>query len=180
MTREIVHYRGRYLDLIERENWEFASRNNASNVVVIVAVTPEEEIVLIEQFRRPVESVVIELPAGLVGDNHEPDETVLQAALRELEEETGYAATRLDPIMACPSSAGMTDEFVSFVKATGLARVGPGGGDASEDILVHTVAMESVDDWLLQQQDRGKLLDPKIYAALYWLRRPDSTRTPPE
>ena len=178
MTREIVHYKGRYLNLIERENWEFASRNNASNVVVIVAETPDGEIVLIEQFRRPVESVVIELPAGLVGDNHDPDETVLEAARRELEEETGYTAARIDPIMACPSSAGMTDEIVTFVKAGLLERVGPGGGDDSEDIRVHTVPLESVDDWLLEQQALGKPLDPKIYAALYWLRRPGSTQNP--
>ena len=71
--------------------------------------------------------------------------------------------------MACPSSAGMSDEVISFVLATGLTRVGPGGGDDSEDIEVHVVTLPEVDGWLTGQQSAGKPLDPKIYAALYWL-----------
>jgi ADP-ribose pyrophosphatase len=134
-----------------------------------VAVTAAEEIVLVEQFRKPVNSLVIELPAGLVGDHANPDESVLDAAARELEEETGYAASRMELLMACPSSAGMSDEVISFVLATGLTRVGPGGGDDSEDILVHKVPVTDVDGWLIRQQAAGKPMDPKIYAALYWL-----------
>jgi ADP-ribose pyrophosphatase len=178
MTREITHYQGRYLNLIERDGWEFASRSNASDVVVIVAVTLEREIVLVEQFRRPVNAPVIELPAGLVGDlHHEPEESVLDAALRELEEETGYKAAKLEVAMACPSSAGMTDEIVTFILATGLERVGPGGGDDSEDILVHVVPLSQIDRWLLRKQQQGTPLDPKIYAGLYWLRHPGSLGT---
>ena len=92
MTNDITHFEGRYLSLRERDGWEFASRSNASSVVVLVAVTPAEEIVLVEQYRKPVEARVIELPAGLVGDLGDPDEPILDAAARELEEETGYAA----------------------------------------------------------------------------------------
>jgi ADP-ribose pyrophosphatase len=169
MTRDITHFKGRYLSLLERDGWEFASRSNASGVAVLVAVTAAEEIVLVEQFRKPVNSLVIELPAGLVGDHANPDESVLDAAARELEEETGYAASRMELLMACPSSAGMSDEVISFVLATGLTRVGPGGGDDSEDILVHKVPVTDVDGWLIRQQAAGKPMDPKIYAALYWL-----------
>jgi ADP-ribose pyrophosphatase len=174
MTREITHYKGRYLSLLERDNWEFASRCNATGVVVIVAVTPAAEIVLVEQFRRPVNAPVIELPAGLVGDLHGPDESVLDAARRELEEETGYTASKLVTTMACPSSAGMSDEIVTFVLATGLKRIGAGGGDDSEDIRVHVVPLTEIDGWLLEKQAQGTPLDPKIYAGLYWLRHPDS------
>ena len=173
MNNEITHFRGRYLSLLERENWEYASRSNASGVVVLVAVTPGDEIVLVKQYRRPVDSLVIELPAGLVGDHADPDEPILDAARRELEEETGFLATRLEVLMDCPSSAGMTDEVVSFVKATGLERVGPGGGDDSEDITVHVIPLEQVDNWLRERRSEGIPLDPKIYAALYWLKCPD-------
>ena len=169
MTRDITHFKGRYLSLLERDGWEFASRSNASGVVVLVAVTSAQEIVLVEQFRKPVDSLVIELPAGLVGDHANPDESVLVAAARELEEETGYAAAKMELLMACPSSAGMSDEVISFVLATELTRVGPGGGDSSEDIQVHIVPVTDVDGWLIRQQAAGKPLDPKIYAALYWL-----------
>ena len=171
MTQDLTHFHGRYLNLLERDGWEFASRSNASGVVVLVAVTSDEEIILIEQYRKPVEALVIELPAGLVGDHVEPDESILEAAARELEEETGYAATHLEVLMTCPSSAGMSDEMISFVLAKGLTRVGPGGGDDSEDIEVHIVPLKDVDAWLTRQQSAGKPMDPKIYAALYWLER---------
>ena len=171
MTQDLTHFHGRYLNLLERDGWEFASRSNASGVVVLVAVTSDEEIILIEQYRKPVEALVIELPAGLVGDHVEPDESILEAAARELEEETGYAATHLEVLMTCPSSAGMSDEMISFVLAKGLTRVGPGGGDDSEDIEVHIVPLKDVDAWLTRQQFAGKPMDPKIYAALYWLER---------
>ena len=171
MTQDLIHFHGRYLNLLERDGWEFASRSNASGVVGLVAVTSDEEIILVEQYRKPVESLVIELPAGLVGDHADPDEPVLLAAARELEEETGYAATQLEVLMTCPSSAGMSDEMISFVLAKGLTRVGPGGGDDSEDIEVHIVPLKDVDAWLTRQQSAGKLMDPKIYAGLYWLER---------
>jgi ADP-ribose pyrophosphatase len=180
MSNVTTHFEGRYLSMMERDGWEYATRSNASCVVVILAVTPDDEIVLVEQYRRPVESQVIELPAGLVGDLDDPNESVADAALRELEEETGYRAATLERVMDCPSSAGMTDEILSFVKASDLERVGPGGGDDSEDILVHTIPLARIDDWLLEQQERGKPLDPKIYTGLYWLRRPASTRITPE
>ena len=171
MTQDITHFKGRYLSLLERDGWEFASRNNASGVVVLVAVTNDEEIILVEQYRKPVGARVIELPAGLVGDHVDPDESILDAAARELEEETGYAASQIELLMECPSSAGMSDEVVSFVLAKELTRMGPGGGDDSEDIEVHIVPLTEVDAWLTRQQSVGKPLDPKIYAALYWLKR---------
>ena len=171
MNKDIMHYRGRYLSLLERDGWEFASRSNASGVVVIVAVTGAGEIVLVEQYRKPVLSRVLELPAGLVGDLDDPDEPILEAARRELLEETGYAARHLEILMASPSSAGMSDEIITFVLATGLQQVGPGGGDASEDIEVLPVPLEQVDTWLEDQRKAGKPMDPKIFAALYWLQK---------
>ena len=169
MNEDITRYHGRYLNLLERDNWEFASRANASGVVVLVAVTDERELVLVRQYRKPVRAPVIELPAGLVGDHVAPHETPLQAAARELEEETGFAAGRLEVLMDCPSSAGMSDEIISFVLATELRRVGPGGGDDSEDIEVQPVPLDEVDAWLSGQLANGALMDPKIFAALYWL-----------
>lgn len=171
MNRDITRYKGRYLSLLERDRWEFASRSNASGVVVIVAVTENREIVLVEQFRKPVAMDVIELPAGLVGDHDDALETTLVAAARELEEETGFEAAHLEILMECPSSAGMSDEIISFVLASGLKRTGPGGGDDSEDIRVHIIPLVRVDSWLHEQAALGKPMDPKIYAALYWLSR---------
>jgi ADP-ribose pyrophosphatase len=169
MIEDHVHYKGRYLSLLERDRWEFVSRSNASGVVVLIPVTDRDELVLVEQFRRPVNSRVIELPAGLVGDHADPDESIMVAAARELEEETGFRAAKLEHIITCPSSAGMSDEMISFVKATGLERIGPGGGDENEEIEVHVIPLERADRWLHAQQLAGKPMDPKIFACLHWL-----------
>ena len=170
MSNDKVRYAGRYLSLIERDGWEFTTRPNAHAVVVLIAITQEREIVLVEQFRKPVGSTVLELPAGLVGDNEDPDEPILLAAGRELEEETGFQAESLELVMQCPSSAGMTDEIISFIAARGLQRVGPGGGVDNEDIQTHLVPLDEADDWLQMRYLQGTPLDPKIYTGLHWLR----------
>lgn len=170
-------YQGRYLSLLESNGWEFASRSNASGVVALLAVTDNNELVLVEQFRVPVGSEVIELPAGLVGDLADRDESVLLAAQRELLEETGFAARSMRVLMSCPSSAGMSDEIITFVLATGLHKVAAGGGDSSENIRVHVIALMQADRWLNDRQAAGTPLDPKIFSALYWLRRDQNPAT---
>jgi ADP-ribose pyrophosphatase len=169
MKNDSTHFKGRYLSMLERDGWEFVSRSNASNVVALIAVTVDREIILVEQYRKPVSASVIEIPAGLVGDHEDPDEPVLVAAARELEEETGYTAEHLEVLMECPSSAGMSDEIITFIIARGLSRTGPGGGDESEDIVTHAIPLDAVDAWLLKQRADGKMLDPKVYSALHWL-----------
>jgi ADP-ribose pyrophosphatase len=72
--------------------------------------------------------------------------------------------------MECPTSSGMTDEIISFVLASGLRKVGPGGGDDSEDIETHVVPLDEVDEWLEARHQSGTPLDPKIFTALYWLK----------
>lgn len=160
-------YAGRYLSLIERGGWELVSRQH--RVAVLLAWTPADELLLVEQYRTPIDRRSIELPAGLVGDRPgAEDEPLLDAARRELEEETGWHAGRVREIMSCPTSAGMTDEMVVFVGAYDLLQVGRGGGDDSEDITVHAVPRGNIDAWLADRQARGFAIDPKIYAALYW------------
>lgn len=162
-------YAGRYLRLVERRGWELVSRRH--RVAVLVAWTPQDELLLVEQFRVPVGRRTLELPAGLVGDQPgQESEELLEAARRELEEETGWRAGHVAEIMPCPTSAGMTDEMAVFVRASELVSVDEGGGDASEDIRVHAVARDRIDDWLDQRHAEGYAIDPKIYTALYWSR----------
>jgi len=162
------HYHGRFLGMSERDHWEYAYRTNASGVVVIVPVTEAGELVLVEQYRVPVESRVMELPAGLVGDDADPGESLQQGAQRELIEETGFRAASFQELLTCPSTPGMSDEMVTIYFASGLQRVGSGGGDGSEDIIVHIVPLSEVEEWLEARLAEGILLDPKIYAGLFW------------
>lgn len=162
---------GRYLSLVSRDGWEYATRENASGVAVLIAVTDADEIVLVEQHRVPLDAAVVELPAGLVGDGDNGDEPMLDAAGRELIEETGFAAAHLEIAMAGPTSAGLSDEMVTFVQATGLTRVGEGGGVDDEDITVHVVPMDKVHDWLEARRAAGTIIEPKVYTGLYWAQR---------
>jgi ADP-ribose pyrophosphatase len=163
-----THYKGRYLSLVERRGWEFAARP-VPVVAVLLAWPDDRRLLLVEQYREPVEKRVIELPAGLVGDlaEHE-DETVFDAAFRELLEETGYKAERVEEIMRCPTSAGMTNETAVFLAASGLQRVGEGGGDSSEEIVVHEIERDELDAWLRARYAEGVAIDPKVYTALAW------------
>lgn len=162
-------FEGQYLTLKSRRGWEFVGRNHP--VVCLVAWTPARELLLVEQFRVPVDCRTIELPAGLVGDQAgQAGEGLEVAAARELEEETGWRPGRLEEIMRCPSTAGLSDEVVVFYLAHELEKTGEGGGDGSEDILVHQVAFKDIDRWLDEQRAKGKALDPKIFAALHWTR----------
>lgn len=162
------HYSGRFLGLRETDRWEYAFRTNASGVVVLVPVTDEGELVLVEQYRIPVQNRVMELPAGLVGDNGDPDEDFKTAAQRELLEETGYRAESLEELLTSPSTPGMANEIITIYFASGLERVGPGGGDGNEEITVHLMPVENAVDWLDARQAEGIMIDPKIYAGLFW------------
>jgi len=159
---------GRYLRLVKRGRWEYAERTNASSAVIVVAVTPEDKVVFVEQYRVPVQCASIEMPAGLVGDLGEI-ESVETAAARELIEETGWEAERIEFLMSGPSSSGMSNEMIAFVRAHGLSRVGEGGGDESENIRVHEVPRAEVAPWLAGKLAEGYSIDPKLYAGLYFL-----------
>jgi ADP-ribose pyrophosphatase len=169
-----VHASGRYLRLLERNDWEYMSRSNARGVVILVPVTEDGCLLLVEQYRIPVQSRVIELPAGLVGDLDDQEESLMTAARRELLEETGFEANQWSPLLQCPSSSGMSDEIVTFLQASELQKVGPGGGDESEDIQVHQIPLAEVNHWLKLKIDEGLMVDPKIYSALYWLKFPEA------
>jgi ADP-ribose pyrophosphatase len=165
-----ILHAARHLELVSTDGWEYVRRATASAVVGIVALTPTGELLLVEQRRIPVAGPVIELPAGLVGDE-QADEDLLAAARRELEEETGWRARSCRVLSRSPSSAGLTSEMITLVRATGLERTGPGGGVAGEQITVHMVALAEVPEFLAVRARAGVLIDSKIHAGLWWLGR---------
>ncbi len=162
-------YEGKWLRMKKRGRWEFVERTNAGGMaVIIVAATPEGNLLFVEQDRIPVEGKTIEMPAGLIGDMDEA-ESIQLAASRELLEETGWQASRIDLLMVGPTSSGMSNERVAFVRARGLIRVHAGGGDASEQILVHEVPIAQAPAWLAGKMAEGYQLDAKLWAGLWLL-----------
>ena len=160
---------GKYLRLVTVNGYEFAERTNCVGVVAIVAVTGDERLVLTEQFRPPVGRVVIDLPAGLSGDEDDAVQAdLLDSARRELLEETGFTAPkrRWKKLCDAPSSPGLTSEIVSYFQANPVTQEASGGGVAGEQITVHTPLMKSIDAWLKRQSRQGKLIDAKVYAGL--------------
>lgn len=163
---------GRHLRLVERNGWEFVERPGVRGIVVVAAVTPGGRLLLVEQRREPVGTRVVELPAGLAGDGGGPaDEPLEEAARRELIEETGWRAAHVERLSAGPPSAGITSEVVTFFRARGLEKAGPGGGVDGEEIAVHEVPLDDVDAFLRAREEAGVLVDPKVWAGLFLLRR---------
>lgn len=162
-------YEGKWLRIRKRGRWEFVERTNDSGMaVIIIAATPERKLVFVEQFRVPVDCRTIEMPAGLVGDIH-AGESLELAAERELLEETGWQAGRCEVVLAGPTSSGMSSERVAFVRATHLTRMHAGGGDETEDIVVHEVPIDEAHRWLAGKLAEGFALDPKLWTGVWLL-----------
>lgn len=160
---------GKFLALIQEGHWEYVDRVNATGSALILAVTADQRILLVEQFRIPVHARTIELPAGIIGDEPgDANESRAEAALRELMEETGYAAGQMQYVTTGAACSGLTSERTTLFRASGLRRVGKGGGVANEDIIVHEVPLNEVAGWLEAKARSGILIDSKIYAGLFF------------
>ena len=164
--------KGRFLQLVERRRWEFVERPGIRDIVVIAGKTRHGGLVLVSQWREPAGGVVVEWPAGLVGDEAgAADERSEDAARRELLEETGFEAEGLEAVFRGPPSPGISSEMVSFYLARGLRRRGKGGGVGSERIRTHVVAASKLEKWLGIVGKKGWKTDPKVFAGVYWLQR---------
>lgn len=160
-------WQGKYLKVLTRGTWEYVQRRSVTGIVGIIPVTQDGRLVLVQQYRPPLDADVLELPAGLVGDiPGQEDEALETAARRELLEETGYEAIEMNRLFCGVASAGLSDEQMTLFLATDLRKVAAGGGDHTEDITVHEVSVDEVWQWLEERRQEGILADLKVYAAL--------------
>lgn len=164
MKSEVL-YEGEHLQLRRRRGWEYVEHRVAKESVMVVALTADERIVLVEEFRPAVDAFVIHLPAGLVGDEgHEEAES---AARRELSEETGWQASAIEVVGRGPGSAGMSSEIVVFYLARGVERTGEQGERERAEIRVHVVPLAGLVRWARERGRDGVLVDPKVWAGLF-------------
>lgn len=163
---EEIMWSGKWLTAKRRGRWEYVTRARGIRAAVIVPLDGAN-IILVEQYRVPLNLRCIELPAGLIGDEADcVDEDPLAAAKRELIEETGYAAAKWQDCGTWFSSPGLTGESFTLLKATGLTKVGEGGGVPGEDIVVHRVALADLPARIAQFRSQGLAIDVKLLALL--------------
>ncbi|MEK6637099.1 MAG: NUDIX hydrolase [Pseudomonadota bacterium] len=162
-VEEIV-WQGKFITAKRNGKWEYVGRARGINAAVILAIE-DGHVILVEQYRVPLDRACIELPAGLIGDD-EAGEAVETAAARELEEETGYHADRIAIIGEFYSSPGMVSESFTLVKALGLTKVSDGGGVEGENITVHRVALAQLVTFIDAKRREGCGIDVKLLTLL--------------
>lgn len=163
---ERIVWQGKYLTTKTRGRWEYVGRARGIRAAAILAVE-DGHVLLVEQYRVPLGKVCLELPAGLIGDDESLEgEEAEAAAARELEEETGYRAERMEDCGEFYSSPGMVSESFTLMRAHGLTKVGDGGGTESEDITVHRVPLAGLPQFVASRRALGHGVDVRVAMLL--------------
>ncbi|MCU9595436.1 NUDIX hydrolase [Caldibacillus thermolactis] len=152
-----------YLDEVSLPNGKTSSREIIKHpgAVAVIAITEEEKILLVEQYRKALERTLIEIPAGKLEKGEDPRES----AKRELMEETGYTCENLEHITSFYTSPGFANELVHIYQATGLKQERELQLDEDEFVSV----MEVTYDEALNLVKEQKIFDAKtMYAVQYW------------
>lgn len=126
---------------------------------VILPITDDDKLVLIKQFRYPLQEVLIEAPAGKL----EIDEDPLVCATRELTEETGYTAKKVTPLGKISTTPGFCDEILYLYLAQKLAAGNHNREEGEYGMEVFEYSLEEVDEMI----KNGDIIDSKTIAAIY-------------
>lgn len=160
---ETIEWEGKFIAAKTRGRWEYVGRARGIQAAAIIAIDDERYVILVEQYRVPLGKVCLEIPAGLIGDDEgKAGEAAEEAAMRELEEETGYRAARMENLGEFYSSPGMVSESFSLMRARGLTKVSEGGGTGSEDIRVHRVKLADLPQFVADWRAKGHGVDVRI------------------
>lgn len=165
-VKETVIYNGNYLDLINVDvklpNGNFSNRDIIKHpgACAIIPFLNDNEIILLEQFRKPLDKTILEIPAGKLNKNEEP----LSCAHRELEEETGYKAKNMIYLGSIATAPGFCDEIIHLYKASNLYK-GTKSCDEDEftDIKIFTL------DKIKNMIKNGDIIDTKTISILAFL-----------
>jgi len=161
-------YSGKVIDLqideVKLPNGKTAKRELIKHpgAVAIIAVTAENKIVMVEQFRKALEKTIIEIPAGKLEKGEEPAD----CAMRELEEETGYECESMELLNSFYTSPGFADEIVHVYLAKGLSKKEDAAG-LDEDEFVNL--MEMTLDEAQKAIKENRICDAKTVFAVQYL-----------
>ena len=166
-----IMWSGKYITAKRQGRWEYVTRARGIKAAVIIAIDESGDdapaLILVEQYRVPLGRACLELPAGLIGDDEGSEgEDALPAAIRELEEETGFRAQSMRNLGEYYSSPGMVSESFTLFRAEGLTRVHAGGGLDDENIVVHRVPLAQIADYVAARRAEGMGIDVKLLIAL--------------
>lgn len=151
------------VDEVELPNGKTSTRELVKHpgAVAVIAVTEEGKIVLVEQYRKPLEKELVEIPAGKLEKGEDPE----ICAKRELEEETGYGCNSLELVSSFYTSPGFADEIIYVYVAKGLKKLENAAGlDEDEFVNLMEVTLEEALEFIKNQ----RIFDAKtIYAVQY-------------
>ncbi len=168
---EEVQWEGRFITAKTRGRWEYVGRSRGIRAAAIIALDKDADgarhVILVSQYRVPLGRFCLEIPAGLVGDDEgSEDELAIDAAARELEEETGYQAGTMEVLGEFYSSPGMVSECFTLLRATELSKVSKGGGTESENINIHRVKLSELSNFVAEWRKQGHAVDVRIAMLL--------------
>ena len=169
ISRKVI-YEGKIIDValdeVELPNGGIGKRELVFHpgAVAMIPITKENKILLVKQFRKPLEKVIFEIPAGKI----EPGEQnqLLEAAKRELEEETGFRAKKMSCVQSMYLSPGFANECLHIFYAEKLEKVThPRPQDEDEVLELFSLSLEEAKEKIVT----GQVCDAKtIFAIMYW------------
>ncbi len=147
--------------------YEIVARNNVRSIVAGLPVTRDGDFLINRQFRIPLGRYVFENTAGLVDEW----ETLEEAMIRELAEETGYYSDTLHHVAQVPTSSWLTDELVDCFILLNAVKSGESKPENSESIETLLIKDDEIDEWFLKESQAGNLIDPKVMMLVSYYRR---------
>ncbi|HHZ01888.1 MAG TPA: NUDIX hydrolase [Tissierellia bacterium] len=151
------------VDTVELDNKKYAKREivEHKSAAAVLAINEEGQVLLVRQYRKAIESYLCEIPAGILNIAEDPKD----AALRELKEETGFVAGKIDLIYEFYTSPGFSNEKVYLFKAEDLTFTST---DFDEDESIETIVVTK--DEAKKMIETGRITDSKtLIALLHWL-----------